>query len=108
MPGDIEMLGKNLFKLIALSLFAGWITGAVGMGGGVIFNPLLMSLGHPPKVAAASGMYMIIFSTGTAATVYIINDMLNISYGFWICALVIIGTIAGMMALENLMTKINR
>ena len=102
------MTGKSLIKLIFLSLCAGWLAGALGMGGGVIFNPLLMSLGHPPVVAAASGMYMMIFSAGVSATVYVINDMLNISYGIWISLIVIFGTIAGMIALDWLMNKINR
>ena len=102
------MTGKSLIKLIFLSLCAGWLAGALGMGGGVIFNPLLMSLGHPPVVAAASGMFMMIFSAGVSATVYVINDMLNISYGIWISTIVIFGTIAGMIALDRLMNKINR
>lgn len=42
----------------------GWISGAIGLGGGMIFNPLLMSMGVPPKVATSSGMYMIIFASG--------------------------------------------
>ena len=102
------MTGKSLIKLIFLSLCAGWLAGALGMGGGVIFNPLLMSLGHPPVVAAASGMYMMIFSAGASATVYVINDMINIPYGIWINAIVVFGTIAGMIALNWLMNKINR
>ena len=102
------MTGKSLIKLIFLSLCAGWLSGALGMGGGIIFNPLLMSLGHPPVVAAASGMYMMIFSAGASATVYVINDMINIPYGIWINAIVVFGTIAGMIALNWLMNKINR
>ena len=105
---DIKMTGKSLIKLIFLSLCAGWLSGALGMGGGIIFNPLLMSLGHPPVVAAASGMYMMIFSAGASATVYVINDMINIPYGIWISAIVVFGTIAGMIALNWLMNKINR
>ena len=97
-----------MIKLIFLSLCAGWLSGALGMGGGIIFNPLLMSLGHPPVVAAASGMYMMIFSAGASATVYVINDMINIPYGIWINAIVVCGTIAGMIVLNWLMNKINR
>jgi hypothetical protein len=40
------MKGNKIFKLILLSLIGGWSTGALGLGGGVLFNPLLMSLGH--------------------------------------------------------------
>jgi uncharacterized membrane protein YfcA len=57
-----------LVKLIVFSLLEGWISGALGLGGAIIFNPLLMSLGVPPLVATSSGTYMIIF-TSSATTV---------------------------------------
>jgi uncharacterized membrane protein YfcA len=40
------MQGNKIIKLISLSLIGGWSTGALGLGGGVLFNPLLMSMGH--------------------------------------------------------------
>ena len=52
------------------------MSGALGLGGGSIFNPLLLSMGVPPKVASATGMYMIIFSTGASTVTYVLNDML--------------------------------
>lgn len=60
---DIEMKGRNLAKLMTFSLVGGWVSGAFGLGGGAIFNPLLLSFGVPPKVSSATGMYMIIFAT---------------------------------------------
>ena len=48
------------------------MSGALGLGGGSIFNPLLLSMGVPPRVASATGMYMIIFSTGASSLIYII------------------------------------
>lgn len=65
---DIPMEGRNLVMLMTFSLVGGWVSGAFGLGGGAIFNPLLLSFGVPPKVASATGMYMIIFAT-TATTV---------------------------------------
>lgn len=70
---DIKMEGRKLKKLILMSFVGGWVSGALGLGGGAIFNPLLLSMGCPPKVASATGMYMIIFSTGASTTTYIIN-----------------------------------
>lgn len=46
--GDIELEGKNMFKLIFFSFIGGWVSGALGLGGGSIFNPLLLSMGVPP------------------------------------------------------------
>jgi len=102
------MKGKNLIKLVGFSFFGGWVSGALGLGGGAIFNPLLLSMGVPPKVASATGMYMIIFSTGASTISYLMNGTLDISYGSWIGLFCVIGTLAGMQALEKLMKKFDR
>ena len=87
------MKGGNLFKLIFFSFVGGWVSGALGLGGGSIFNPLLLSFGVPPSVASATGMYMIIFSTGASTLTYILNDMLDLTYGFFTGFFCLAGTV---------------
>lgn len=72
--GDVVLNGGPLVKLVSFSFLGGWVSGALGLGGGSIFNPLLLSMGCPPQVASATGMYMIIFSTGASTMTYIIED----------------------------------
>jgi H+/gluconate symporter-like permease len=107
-PGDINMTGSNLTTLMVFSAFGGFASGALGLGGGSIFNPLLLSMGVPPKVASASGMYMIIFATGSSTVAYILNDMLNLDYSLWVGGFNICGTVIGMITLEAVMKKLNR
>ena len=95
-------------KLLMFSFLGGWVSGALGLGGGSIFNPLLLSMGLPPKVASATGMYMIIFSTGASTMTYIISDMLNLSYGLWIGSFCVMGTLIGMYLLEKMMKRMGR
>ena len=102
------MSGGSLYTLLGFSLLGGWVSGALGLGGGAIFNPLLLSMGVPPKVASASGMYMIIFATGANTITFLLNDMLNMTYGLWIGGCCIAGTIIGMIILEVVMKKYNR
>jgi hypothetical protein len=45
---DIVLTRRNLTILILLGFMGGMIAGALGLGGGVIFNPVLLSLGLPP------------------------------------------------------------
>lgn len=80
----MHLEGKTLSKLLVVSFVGGWVSGALGLGGGSIFNPLLLSLGCPPKVASSTGMYMIIFSTGASTTAYMISGLLDPTYGGWI------------------------
>lgn len=99
---------RKLMKLLFFSYLGGFISGALGMGGGSVFNPLLLSFGVPPQVASATGMYMIIFSTGASTLTYILNDLLDITYGLWTGFFCIAGSIIGMFLLERLMNRIKR
>lgn len=99
---------KTLTRLMCLSFIGGWVSGALGLGGGSIFNPLLLSLGAPPKVASSTGMYMIIFSTGASTAAYVISDLLDLTYGFWIGGWCIVGTIIGMLLLNSVVKKFGR
>lgn len=65
-------------------------------------------MGVPPKVASASGMYMIIFATGASTFTYVMNGMLTIDYGLWVAGCCMIGTVIGMVALEVIMKRFNR
>lgn len=93
---------------MVFSFVGGWVSGALGLGGGSIFNPLLLSLGVPPKVASATGMYMIIFSTGASTFTYLLADMLPVSYGIWVGSFCVLGTIIGMILLDKIMSKLGR
>ena len=106
--GDVRLEGKNMFTLIFFSFIGGWVSGALGLGGGSIFNPLLLSMGVPPPVASATGMYMIIFSTGASTMTYIIQGMLDVDYGLTIGGFCLIGTFVGMKVLDKVMKKLNR
>jgi uncharacterized membrane protein YfcA len=105
---EIALNNKTLVKLIVFSLMGGWISGALGLGGGMIFNPLLMSLGVPPKVATSSGMYMIIFASGATTVSYLFNGLLNIPYSLWLGVFCMIGSCVGMYFMLKLMKYLNR
>ena len=105
---DIPLEGVPMIKLVTLSFLGGWVSGALGLGGGSIFNPLLLGLGCPPKVASATGMYMMIFSTGASIVTMLLNDRLNLSYGFYIGFFCVFGSVIGMHSLNYVMRKLGR
>jgi hypothetical protein len=45
---DIIFNRKNISTLIVLGFMGGLLAGALGLGGGVIFNPVLLTMGLPP------------------------------------------------------------
>ena len=97
-----------MFYLLFFSFSGGVVSGALGMGGGSVFNPLLLSFGVPPQVSSATGSYMIIFSTGASTITYIINDMMDLSYGIWAGCFCIMGSLIGMHLLDLIMKRLDR
>ena len=59
-----------------LGLTTGILSSFLGLGGGVIFNPILLDFGVLPAVVSATGMYLTIFSSGTNTILYIISDII--------------------------------
>lgn len=44
---DISYRGKQIIQLIVCSI-GGGLASAVGLGGGIVFNPILIGMGVPP------------------------------------------------------------
>lgn len=59
----------SLLPLLPLGLLAGVLSGLLGIGGGLIFSPLLLLLGLPPHQALATSTVAIVLTTagGTVA-----------------------------------------
>jgi len=70
--------------LLFFAFVGGWVGGALGLGGGSIFNPLMISLGVPPSVSTATGMYMIMFSSGASTMMYLSYSSLNVEFSLWL------------------------
>jgi len=84
-PSDIDLNNNaSLNKLIIFGLVGGSLGTAFGIGGGAVYNPLLMSLGQNPLVATASGMYMVMFSTIAATMLFVVFGMLKFNYALWL------------------------
>jgi len=94
--------------VLGLGFGGGWVAGALGLGGGVIFNPLLMSLGVPPKVSSATGMYMITFSKIATCVIYFVNGKLIMDYALWVAAWSMVGSVIGLYGANIYMAKFDR
>jgi len=65
----IANVSVHIFWLLGLGLLVGFLSGLFGVGGGFLLTPLLMMIGIPPTVAAASDANQIVAasSSGTFA-----------------------------------------
>ena len=55
-----------------MGFFGGFVAGAFGLGGGVVFGPILINLGMPPRVSSATANYLITFSKISSCLIYAI------------------------------------
>ena len=98
---DIRYHGRSLIKLISLGFVGGLAAGALGIGGGAIFTPALLTLGIPPLVVTGTGLYLVFFSTSVSSLVYSINAELQTRLGLWIAIWAVAGTIIGLRVMMN-------
>ena len=107
-PSDLIFRGKVLRNVLFLGFMGGWVAGALGLGGGVIFNPLLLAMGVPPKVSSATGMYLITFSKIVTSVIYFLYGELVIDYALWCAFTATLGSILGLASVNWYMRKFGR
>ena len=106
---DIRFNDKRSLRLLLILGFAGgWVAGALGLGGGSVYNPALLALGVPPKVAAATGLYLVTFSKIASVLIYYLNDELDLVYGCWIGLWSCVGMVCGLLITQYYMKKTGR
>ena len=105
---DLRFEGKTLWLVLFLAFAGGWVAGALGLGGGSIFNPLLLSMGVPPKVSSATGMYLVTFSKIAACLIYFLNHELCMSFALWIAGWSTFGSMIGLGLTNIYMEKYGR
>lgn len=88
----------------------GLVAGALGLGGGVIYGPLLLSMGVPPKTSAATGMYLITFAMISASFLqFMFGALPSITdYALWIAAWSCVGAIIGLAGANWYIKKFKR
>lgn len=96
---DIIFNASNITKLLILGFFGGFLAGAFGLGGGVIFNPILLTMGLPPQVAGKASLFLVCFSKIASTVVYVMNNALNVNFGLWVGLWASLGGFAGAFAL---------
>ena len=100
-PSDIRYHGSQLWTLLTFAFFGGFVSGAFGLGGGSVMQPMLISMGVPPAVSSATGMYMIMFSSAATSVMYATYNALDIPYALWLGTWSIIGFLFGVRIIER-------
>ena len=69
---DLKLTQSVVTKLITYALIGGLISGSLGLGGGSIYNPVMLSMGVPPSVSSSTAMYMVMFTGFGSSLTYLL------------------------------------
>jgi uncharacterized membrane protein YfcA len=82
---------ENVFLLLGLGGLVGFLSGLFGVGGGFLLTPLLIMIGIPPTVAAASDSNQIVAASASGTYAHAKAGSVDFKMGF----LILVGGLAG-------------
>jgi uncharacterized protein len=81
----------NIFVLIGAGALVGFMSGMFGVGGGFLLTPILMMIGIPPTVAAASDSCQIVGASASGAAAHFRLGNVDLKLG----SILLLGGLAG-------------
>lgn len=84
------------------------MSGALGLGGGTIFNPMMITLGVPPLVATSTAVYMIIYSSAASTVIYLSYGAFDLYFALWISFWCSIGIVVSVNIVEIIIKRYRR
>lgn len=97
---------STLFSVMALA--AGVIGGMLGIGGAMIINPLLLSVGVLPQVAAATSLFMVFFSSSMSVAQYWLMGRIPVFYALISALIAAFASAVGIAGLQKIISKYGR
>lgn len=80
----------------------------VGLGGGVIFSPLMLHFGVHPKVASSTSMYLVMLSTFAATMQFYSMGLIQEDYAIALGIISIIFILIGNYSLSSMVSKMGK
>jgi len=90
---------------MVFSYFAGIGAGTLGIGGGMIINPILLSMGVSTEVAAAVSGFSVLFTSSSTTSQFAIAGAINIKIAFIFLIFSAIGSLVGNFVIWKAVTK---
>lgn len=106
--GDIKWDGRATIVYPFLCCFAGFFAGMFGVGGGIVKGPLMLAMNVHPAVSSASSACMILFTSFTATTSFVVFGLLVEDYAAICLVIGFTATLAGQVGLTYLAKKAQR
>jgi len=108
LKGDINWNLKNLVKFSLFGTITGIISTYLGIGGGMLVTPFLLSNNILPEVVIATNSVSTFFSASISTSQYIFTGQILFNYGIYTSLLSMLGSYIGLKTSHIILKKINR
>merc|ERR1719502_120603 len=105
---DIKWDSNSTIKYPLICTLAGVFAGLFGVGGGIVKGPMMLEMGVPPPVAAATAAQMILFTTSAACVSFEVFGLLEPQYGIACFVVGILSTAVGQAGINAYMKAAKR
>ena len=80
----IDNVERHLWYVVSISIIAGIVSSSLGIGGGMITNPVFSGLGMDPKQSSSTSNFLIIVTAIASSFIFILSGQLEIGYSLWL------------------------
>lgn len=106
--GEVHFTASKIIKTYILSVFAGGIAAMIGVGGGILYVPLLLMLGYHPFVAGSTSMLIIMYASFSNTISFYFSGDLKIGFALWLSLWTCIGVVLGLTITTRIVAKTGR
>ena len=92
-------------KIIIVSFISGILAGTLGVGGGLVINPLLMGMGFDPITSTAMSNTSVFFSASSTTTQFLAAGAIHYEHAWLFTSLSLTGAFCGNFILAKLVKK---
>ena len=101
----MENVENRIVYIVSVGIFAGIVSSSLGIGGGMITNPVFSGLGMDPKQSSSTSNFLIIVTAIASSFIFILSGQLNLQYSLNMGALC---TVAAWIGSFFILKYINR
>ena len=105
---DLKWKKHTIFLVSFAGFIAGLAAGIIGIGGGLVMNPVMLRLGMRPEVSTATSSFMVLFTSTISMVQYAIAGKLNYIYGLWVIMFSLVGSSLGILVLKKIVDHYKR
>ncbi|KAK9822957.1 hypothetical protein WJX74_008876 [Apatococcus lobatus] len=99
---------RSLWRAAAAAVAAGLIAGVLGVGGGMVMQPLLLGMGLHPAATAATSTLLVLFSSSSAAFSFALNGTINLPFAAVFGLASLLASITGVLVVNRIVQRSGR